>query len=463
MERISPHNRLVVIGSGPGGYVAALEAAKAGFEVTVVESASLGGVCLNWGCIPTKALLKSVQTMNHAREGAAYGFTTGDVQPDTERIFARSREVAATMSKGIEFLFRKASVKLVAGSGRILPGKLVEVTAEDGSVEVLQSDHIIIATGSRPASLPFAPVDGEKIWCSRQALMPPFIPGSMAVIGSGAVGTEFAYFYRSLGVDVTLIEYLDRVLPLEDDDVSAQVSRSLRKMGIKVMTSAAVQSVDKSGKCVLSVKTAKAEEQIEADVVLSAVGVIPNTDFIGLEQAGVEMARRKIVVDSSYRTNVEGIYAIGDVVASPALAHVASAEAVACVEAIAGREHKPVNYDTIPACTYISPEVASAGLRERDAVAKGIEYKVGKCQFAANGKAVAAGEKDGFVKLICDARDGRLLGVHMVGANVSEMIGGMVLALDSGITADQLSHTVFPHPAMSEAIHDACQNLSLML
>ncbi|MBO4765571.1 MAG: dihydrolipoyl dehydrogenase [Bacteroidales bacterium] len=459
MEENRPQNSLIVIGSGPGGYVAALEAAKAGFSVKVVESASLGGVCLNWGCIPTKALLKSVQTMNHAREGAAYGFSADNVQPDIERIFARSREVAATMSKGIEFLFNKAGVQLIQGSGRILPGKKVEVTAADGSVSVLEAEHTIIATGARPTSLPFAPVDGEKIWCSRQALMPPFIPASMAVIGSGAVGTEFAYFYRSLGVEVTLIEFMDRVLPLEDDDISGQVSRNLRKMGIKVMTSSAVQAVGKGEKCTLTIKTKKGEETLEADVVLSAVGVVPNTDYIGLEQAGVEMNRRKIVVDSSYRTNVEGIYAIGDVISTPALAHVASAEAVSCVEGIAGHEHKPVNYETIPACTYISPEVASAGLREREVIAKGIEYRVGKCQFAANGKAVAAGEKDGFVKLICDANDGRLLGVHLVGANVSEMIGGMVLALDNGVTADQLSHTVFPHPTMSEAICEACRQL----
>ena len=459
MEENRPQNSLIVIGSGPGGYVAALEAAKAGFSVKVVESASLGGVCLNWGCIPTKALLKSVQTMNHAREGAAYGFAADNVQPDIERIFARSREVAETMSKGIEFLFNKAGVQLIQGSGRILPGKKVEVTAADGSVSVLEAEHTIIATGARPTSLPFAPVDGEKIWCSRQALMPPFIPASMAVIGSGAVGTEFAYFYRSLGVEVTLIEFMDRVLPLEDDDISGQVSRNLRKMGIKVMTSSAVQAVEKGERCTLTIKTKKGEETLEADVVLSAVGVVPNTDYIGLEQAGVEMNRRKIVVDSSYRTNVEGIYAIGDVISTPALAHVASAEAVACVEGIAGHEHKPVNYETIPACTYISPEVASAGLREREVIAKGIEYRVGKCQFAANGKAVAAGEKDGFVKLICDANDGRLLGVHLVGANVSEMIGGMVLALDNGVTADQLSHTVFPHPTMSEAICEACRQL----
>ena len=459
MEENRPQNSLIVIGSGPGGYVAALEAAKAGFSVKVVESASLGGVCLNWGCIPTKALLKSVQTMNHAREGAAYGFSADNVQPDIERIFARSREVAATMSKGIEFLFNKAGVQLIQGSGRILPGKKVEVTAADGSVSVLEAEHTIIATGARPTSLPFAPVDGEKIWCSRQALMPPFIPASMAVIGSGAVGTEFAYFYRSLGVEVTLIEFMDRVLPLEDDDISGQVSRNLRKMGIKVMTSSAVQAVEKGERCTLTIKTKKGEETLEADVVLSAVGVVPNTDYIGLEQAGVEMNRRKIVVDSSYRTNVEGIYAIGDVISTPALAHVASAEAVSCVEGIAGHEHKPVNYETIPACTYISPEVASAGLREREVIAKGIEYRVGKCQFAANGKAVAAGEKDGFVKLICDANDGRLLGVHLVGANVSEMIGGMVLALDNGVTADQLSHTVFPHPTMSEAICEACRQL----
>ena len=459
MAENKPQNNLIVIGSGPGGYVAALEAAKAGFSVTVVESASLGGVCLNWGCIPTKALLKSVQVMGHAREGAAYGFSACDVQPDIERIFARSREVAANMSKGIEFLFNKAGVQLVQGTGRILPGKQVEVTDADGSVSVLQAEHIIVATGARPTSLPFAPVDGEKIWCSRQALMPPFIPKSMAVIGSGAVGTEFAYFYRCLGVEVTLIEFMDRVLPLEDDDISGQVSRSLRKLGIKVMTSSAVQSVEKGDNCILTVKTKKGEEQVEAEVVLSAVGVVPNTDYIGLEQAGVEMNRRKIVVDSSYRTNVEGIYAIGDVISTPALAHVASAEAIACVEGIAGHDHKPVNYDTIPACTYISPEVASAGLREREAAVRGIEYRVGKCQFAANGKAVAAGEKDGFVKVICEADSGKLLGVHLVGANVSEMIGGIVMALDCGATADQLSHTVFPHPTMSEAICDACKQL----
>lgn len=456
MEKNNQFN-LIVIGAGPGGYNAAVKAAQNGLSVAVVESASVGGVCLNWGCIPTKALLKSVQAMHYASSGADYGFTADNIKPDIDKIFSRSREVSATMSKGIDFLFKKNNVNVINGLAVLTADKQIDVTDDDGNSVVYSADNIIIATGSRPASLPFAQIDADKIWCYRQALMPPFFPRSMAIIGSGAIGTEFAFFYRSLGVEVTIIEFMDRVLPIEDNDVCAQVSRNLRKIGINVMTSSAVQSVEKGNLCKLVVKTKKGEEIIEAEVVLSAVGVIPNTDALGLEKLGVKTERGKIIVDANYQSSVAGVYAIGDVIATPALAHVASAEAEACVEAILGKEVHPINYGSIPGCTYISPEVASAGMREREAIEKGIDYKVSRYQFSANGKATAAGERDGFVKVISDAVSGKLLGVHMVGANVSEMIAGIVMALNAGLTLDQLAHSIFPHPTMSEAICDACK------
>lgn len=459
---------VLVLGSGPGGYVAAIKAAQLGFNTAVVERAELGGVCLNWGCIPTKALLSSAEAFHYAQNGAEFGFDVhGEVMPDLARMVTRSREVSAQMTRGIEFLIRKNKVFLLRGSGFINPDKTVTVTPADGSEPVtVEADHIIIATGSHPNSLPFAPIDGKRIICYRQALVPEKLPSSMAVIGSGAIGSEFAFFYRSLGVEVTLIEYLDRIVPLEDDDVSAQISRSFRKMGMKVMVSAQVKSVDTSGELVrVEVETKKRTEIIEAETVLSAVGVVPNTQDIGLEGLGVEMERGRVKVDiagGTYRTNVDGIYAIGDVIATPALAHVASAEALCCIEHIAGIDRPAIDYGNIPGCTYVSPQTASVGITERAAKEQGMSYKVAKFPFTASGKAVACGVRDGFVKLISDAGTGRILGAHLCGSNVTEMIGGIVAARNMGVKAADLMHSVFPHPTMSEAIMEASEALEGM-
>ena len=446
---------VIVIGAGPGGYVAAIRAAQLGFNTAVVERSELGGICLNWGCIPTKALLKSAQALHYAERGADYGFSADNVTPDLAAIVARSRGVSATMNKGVEYLFKKNKVTVIKGSGKVIPGRQVEVTTLDG-VEVFAADHIILATGSHPAELPFAPIDGEKIWCYYQALVPEALPKSLAVIGSGAIGSEFAFFYRSLGVEVTIIEFMDRVLPIEDDDTCAQISRSFRKAGIKVMVSSSVKSVDTTGElCKLTVETKKGEEVVEAEKVLSAVGVRPNTEGLGLEGLGIGLNRGKVPVDQFYKTSVDGIFAIGDIIATPALAHVASSEAICCVEAIAGLDPAPVNYDNIPGCTYITPEVASVGMTERKAKELGIDYMVGKFPFTASGKATAAGARDGFVKLVVDVPTDKILGAHLVGDNVSEMIGGIVAARNLGITAKQLAGSMFPHPTMSEALMEA--------
>lgn len=447
---------ILVIGSGPGGYVAAIRAAQLGFRTAVVEANELGGICLNWGCIPTKALLKSAQAYHYAQSAESYGFAAENVTPDICKMVERSRNVASTMNKGIEYLFKKNGINLIKGYATLLSDKKVSVSGGEGEATLYEADHIIIATGARPVSLPFAPVDGKKIICYRQALTPEKLPKSLAVIGSGAIGSEFAFFYRTLGVEVTLIEFMDRVLPVEDDDVCAQMSRSMRKNGIKVMVSSQVKSVDISGDiCKLIVGTKKGDVEVEAEVVLSAVGVVPNTDSLGLDKIGIETVKGKIPVDTYFKTSVEGIYAIGDVIATPALAHVASAEGICCVENIAGLNPAPLRYDHIPGCTFVSPEVASAGMTERAAQAKGIEYKVGKFPYTASGKATAAGEREGFVKLISDAASDEILGVHLVGSNVSEMIGGMVAAMDRGMKASELMKSIFPHPTMSEAIMEA--------
>ena len=448
---------LIVIGSGPGGYVAAIRASQLGMSVAVVEKAELGGVCLNWGCIPTKALLKSAQALHYAQDHESYGFDiSGEITPDLEKIVVRSRSVAAGMSKGIEFLFKKNKIGVINGLGKIKGPGRVEVTANDGTVTIIETKNIIIATGARANSLPFAPIDGEKIISYRQALIPKTLPKSLAVIGSGAIGSELAFFYRSLGVEVFLIEYLDNIVPLEDEEVSAQLSRSMRKMGMKVMVSSQVKSVDILGDiCKLTVQTKKGEEVLEVERVLSAVGVVSNIENIGLEEAGVEVIRGKIVVDKYYSTNVSGIYAIGDVINTPALAHVASAEGICCVETIAGLNPKAIDYSNIPGCTYTSPEIASVGMTERAVKEKGIEYVIGKFPFTASGKASAAGERDGFIKLIVDKNSDEILGAHMIGANVTEMLGGIVTARNLGVRAKDIVHSIFPHPTMSEAIMEA--------
>lgn len=454
---------VIVIGAGPGGYVAAIRAAQLGMKCAVVERESLGGICLNWGCIPTKALLKSSESYLTAAHGSEYGFTAENVRPDISAIVSRSRGVASTMSKGIEYLFKKNGVSVIKGEARLRAedGRaVVDVAREDGETAVYCADHTIIATGARAASLPFAPIDGKKILGYRNALVPESLPSTMAVIGSGAIGSELAFFYSSLGVDVTIIEFMDRILPLEDDEASAQLSRSFRKRGIKVMVSSAVKSIDVSGEgALLKIDTKKGEVELKADMVLSAVGVVPNTDNIGLENLGIECVKRRIPVDARYETSFKGVYAIGDVIATPALAHVASAEAINCVENIAGLNPSPVDYGIVPSCTYTSPQVASVGLNERTAKEKGVEYKTGKFPFTASGKATVAGEREGFVKILADPDTDKVLGASMVGENVTEMLSVISLAMKMGATCKDIMSVIFPHPTMSEAIMEAAAAL----
>ncbi len=448
---------LIVLGSGPGGYVAAIRASQLGMKVGVVEKSELGGVCLNWGCIPTKALLKSAQVFDYLNHAADYGISfDGSPKADLTAMVKRSREVAAGMSKGIQFLFKKNKIDVIEGFGKVMPGKKVEVKAEDGKTTEYQAKNIIIATGARSRQLDSLPIDGEKIIGYRQAMVLDKQPESMVVVGSGAIGTEFAYFYQTIGTQVTLIEYLPNIVPLEDEEVSKQLERSFKKSKMKVMTSSEVKSVDTKGdKCKVVVKTKKGEETIEADIVLSAVGIATNIEGIGLEETGIKTEKGKIVVDEFYRTNVEGYYAIGDVVPGQALAHVASAEGIICVEKIAGHNPEPMDYNNIPGCTYSVPEVASVGYTEAAAKEAGYELKIGKFPFSASGKASAAGTKDGFVKVIFDAKYGELLGVHMIGANVTEMIAEAVLARKLETTAHEIIKAVHPHPTMSEAIMEA--------
>ncbi|MDR0660775.1 MAG: dihydrolipoyl dehydrogenase [Prevotellaceae bacterium] len=448
---------LVVIGSGPGGYVAAIRASQLGMNVAVVERAELGGICLNWGCIPTKALLKSVQVYEYASHAAEYGIEVeGTVKPDLAKVVERSRNVAAGMSKGIEFLFKKNKITVIKGSGKLIEKGIAEVTAEDGSKETIEAKHIILATGARSRVIDSMPIDGEKIIGYRQALVPTKLPESMVVVGSGAIGSEFAYFYNAMGTKITLVEFLPNIVPLEDHEVCAQLSRSFRKVGIKVMVEASVQSVDTSGDlCKVTVQTKKGEEVIEAEIVLSAVGISPNVENIGLEELNIEMERGRVKVDEFYRTNVEGIYAIGDIINTPALAHVASAEALACVEKIAGLDVHPINYKNIPGCTYTTPEVSSVGMTEKAAIDAGYKVKVGKFPYTASGKAAAVGAKDGFVKLVFDEATNKLLGAHMIGANVTEMVAGLVTSRNLGVKGHDLIKSIHPHPTMSEAIMEA--------
>lgn len=449
---------LIVVGSGPGGYVSAIRAAQLGFNVAIIERSELGGICLNWGCIPTKALLKSAQAIKYAQHSQDYGFSVENLQIDIDKIVDRSRGVSAQMSKGVEFLLKKNKVTFIKGEATLKQNKVLKVKDVDANtVEEYTADHIILALGARPNSLPFAPIDGEKIISYRQALIPERIPESLAIIGSGAIGSEFAYFYHSVGVkNVYLIEYLDRIVPLEDDEVSAQLSRSFRKAGIKVMVSTQVKEVRTEGEIsTLVVESKKGLEEIKAELVLSAVGVRPNTDFVGLEEAGVQLERGKVVVDKFYQSSVEGVYAIGDIIPTPALAHVASAEGICCVEHIAGLDVKPIDYANIPGCTYTTPEIGSVGMTERLVKEKGIEYKVGKFPFTASGKAASAGEKDGFIKLIIDANSDEILGAHFIGANVTEMISGIVVARNNGVKAKDIIKSIHPHPTMSEAIMEA--------
>ena len=407
---------LIVIGSGPGGYVAAIRASQLNMKVAVVERAELGGICLNWGCIPTKALLKSAQVFKYMSHAAEYGLQVeGAVKPDFEAVVKRSRTVAETMSKGVQYLLKKNNVEVIAGFGKLLPGKKVEVTKADGTVEVYEANHIVLATGARSRSLPNVPQDGKHIIGYREALTLPFLPESMVVMGSGAIGSELAYFYSTMGTKVTIVEYMPRLVPVEDDDIAATLARCFRKAGIKTMTGAAVEKVEVvDNKCKVTVKDAKEKiTELECDIVLSAVGVATNIEGIGLEECGVAVERGKVVVDDYYRTNVEGVYAIGDIVHGPALAHVASHEAEVCVEKIAGHNPDPVDYSNIPGCTYTTPEIASVGLTERACTEQGREVLIGKFPFTASGKATAAGSRDGLVKVIFDKNTGEWLGCHL--------------------------------------------------
>ncbi len=445
---------IIVIGSGPGGYVAAIRAAQLGKKVALVERAETGGVCLNWGCIPTKALLRSAQIYVDTQSAGQYGIEiAGEVKPDLEKIVARSRGVADTMSKGVQFLLKKNNIELIQGFGKLTaPG---HINVEGAGYE---ADHIILATGARPREMGFMPIDGEHIINSKQALTLTKLPETMVVVGSGAIGSELAWFYAALGVKVTVVEYLPHLMPLEDEEISKTIERAFRKMRIGVLVDTTVKHVvvNESGKCEVAVESRKGSETLTADIVLSAVGIKSNLENLGLEELGVQVERDKIVVDKYYRTNVKGLYAIGDIVGGPALAHVASAEGICCVEAICGLKPKPVDYMNIPSCVYTSPEVASVGLTEQELQKQGVKYKVGRFPYTASGKATAAGERDGFVKLLFGADD-KLLGAHFVGAHVTEMIAEPTLARALGATAEQIARTIHAHPTMNEATMEAAE------
>ncbi|MBD1430849.1 dihydrolipoyl dehydrogenase [Sphingobacterium litopenaei] len=447
---------IIVIGSGPGGYVAAIRASQLGFKTAVVEREALGGICLNWGCIPTKALLKSAQVFEYLNHAEEYGIKVQGGEADFGAIVKRSRGVADGMSKGIQFLMKKNKIDVIMGTAKIKKGGKVEVKAADGSVKEYTAKHTILATGARSRELPNLPQDGKKIIGYRQAMNLPQQPKSMVVVGSGAIGVEFAYFYNAIGTKVTIVEFMDRIVPVEDEEVSKQLEKSLKKAGIDILTKSEVTSVDTSGALSkVNIKTAKGTEVIEAEIVLSAVGIAPNIENIGLEEVGVKVDKGRVVVDDFYKTNVDGVYAIGDIVKGQALAHVASAEAITCVEKIKGLHVEPINYNNIPGCTYCSPEIASVGLTEKAAREAGYEIKVGKFPFSASGKASAAGAKDGFVKVIFDAKYGEFLGAHMIGANVTEMIAEVVVARKLETTGHEIIKSVHPHPTMSEAIMEA--------
>ena len=447
---------VIVLGSGPGGYVTAIRASQLGLKTAVIEREALGGICLNWGCIPTKALLKSANVFEYIEHAKDYGISVASPKADFKGMVASSRGVADGMSKGVQFLMKKNKIDVIMGNGKLLPGKQVEVTAADGAVQTVSASHIIIATGARSRQLPSIPQDGKNIIGYREAMTLEKQPKRLVVVGSGAIGVEFAYFYNAIGTEVTVVEYQNRIVPVEDADVSKQLEKSFKKTGIKVMTSSEVMGVStKGGEQTVTVKTKKGEETLKCDVVLSAAGVISNLENIGLEEVGIVVDGGKIVVDDFYASNIPGYYAIGDCVPGPALAHVASAEGITCVEKIAGQSPEPIDYGNIPGCTYCFPEVASVGMTEAQAKDAGHDIKVGKFPFSASGKASASGHKDGFVKLIFDAKYGELLGGHMIGANVTEMVAELVALRKLETTGHELIKTIHPHPTLSEAVMEA--------
>ena len=450
---------IIIVGSGPGGYVAAIRASQLGFKVAIVERESLGGICLNWGCIPTKALLKSAEVFDYINHAADYGISVGDVKPDFNAIISRSRGVADGMSKGVQFLMKKNKITVIDGHGKLARGKKVTVQSEDGSSKDYSAEHIILATGARSKALPNLPIDGERTIGYRKAMTLEKQPKSMVVVGAGAIGSEFAYFYNSIGTEVTIVEFLEQgLVPREDPDVSKELAKSFKKAGITVHANTSVETVDTNGElCQVKIKSRKTGDEsiIACDVVLSAAGITPNTEDLGLESLGIKTDKGLVQVDAYYRTNVPGIYAIGDIVAGPALAHVASAEGITCVEAIKGMNPEPIDYNNIPSCTYCRPEVASVGYTEQAAKDAGYSVKVGKFPFSASGKASAAGSKSGFVKVIFDEKYGEFLGAHMIGANVTEMIAEVVAARKLETTGHEIIKAVHPHPTMSEAVMEA--------
>jgi len=450
---------IIILGSGPGGYVAAIRASQLGMKVAIVEKESLGGVCLNWGCIPTKALLKSAQVFNYINHASDYGITVAKPIAEFGNMISRSRGVADGMSKGVNFLMKKNKVTVIEGYGRLVRGKKIVVTDKDGKKAEYNAEHIIIATGGRAKELPNLKIDGKKIIGYRDAMTLPSQPKKMVVVGAGAIGVEFAYFYNSIGTEVTVVEFLEQgILPREDADISKELAKIYKKAGMNILANSAVENVDISGsQCKVTVKSRKDNsiQVIECDVVLSAAGVTPNTEDIGLDVLGIETEKGMIKTDEYYRTNVPGIYAIGDVIPTQALAHVASAEGITCVEKIAGHHPEPIDYNNIPSCTYCWPEVSSVGMTETQAKEAGYELKVGKFPFSASGKASASGAKEGFVKVIYDAKYGELLGAHMIGANVTEMIAELVVAKKLESTGHEILKSIHPHPTMSEAVMEA--------
>ncbi len=447
---------IIVLGSGPGGYVTAIRASQLGFKTAIIEKETLGGVCLNWGCIPTKALIKSAQVFEYIQHAKDYGINVSEASADFGAVIKRSRDVADGMSKGIQFLMKKNKIDVIEGYGKIKKGGKIEVKSADGKSTEYTAKHTILATGARSRELPNLKQDGKKVIGYREAMTLATQPKSMVIVGSGAIGCEFAYVYNSMGTKVTIVEFLDNIVPLEDEDISKNLARSFKKSGINIMTGSSVESVDSTGAvCKVNIKTAKGMEVIEADIVLSAVGIAANIENIGLEEVGVKTDKGKVLVDEFYRTNVPGVYAIGDIVPGPALAHVASAEGIICVEKIKGMHVEALDYGNIPGCTYASPEIASVGLTEKAAKAAGYEIKVGKFPFSASGKASASGAKDGFVKVIFDAKYGEFLGCHMIGMNVTEMIAEAVVARKLETTGHEIIKSVHPHPTMSEAIMEA--------
>jgi len=447
---------IIVLGSGPGGYVTAIRASQLGFKVAVIEKETLGGVCLNWGCIPTKALLKSAQVFEYLKHASDYGLTISSFDKDFGAVVKRSRNVADGMSKGVQFLMKKNKIDVINGFGKLKPGKNVEVTTADGKVTIYSANHIIIATGARSRELPNLPQDGKKVIGYREAMTLAEQPKKMIVVGSGAIGVEFASFYNSMGTEVTIVEFMPNVVPVEDEDISKQMERSLKKAGITIMTNSSVERIDTSGSGVKAfVKTSKGEEILEADILLSAVGIKTNIENIGLEDVGIAVDRDKVLVNDFYQTNIPGYYAIGDITPGQALAHVASAEGILCVEKIAGLHVEALDYGNVPGCTYATPEIASVGLTEKQAKEKGLDIKIGKFPFSASGKAQASGTTDGFVKVIFDAKYGEWLGCHMIGTGVTDMIAEAVVARKLETTGHEILKAIHPHPTMSEAVMEA--------